>query len=414
MLQLLSTLSLKSNGALFRDRCVLELGTGSGLVSIAAAHCGARRAIATDKDARQVAATVTGLLAAANAPACLKSVESVEHAWGTQLSKLDAFLPADVVLLADVLYFTDQATPLLKSLQYILNFPPPPSASEPSSALSASAAPSADKAAQLQPTVVLMCHKRRDGDVDSRFFRAARKQFALFLLEREFYDLPVATTAEQLAAATHPDALDPDISVFVIVKRPSASTASSAGSAAKNEARKQHAEEFKEHWLLSKLAPFMHDCSGDWDQTPAVCANTDDDDEDATSADGERAERKARQRTGSAERRAAAAKERVAPSQEHYSCVQSDELRAKKRHLHEQHSNAKPAAANAALSEPSIATANAAPTVESATESEDVGITSFVLNPLLFHQYVERVKPRAKPQRSAALASLQADDDGAP
>src|SRR5262245_25665142 len=42
---------LLDNPGLVDDRCVLDLGSGSGLVAIAAAKAGARRALAADIDA---------------------------------------------------------------------------------------------------------------------------------------------------------------------------------------------------------------------------------------------------------------------------------------------------------------------------------------------------------------------------
>ncbi len=76
--------------AAIRDRCVVDLGTGSGVAALAAARAGARRVLALDLDPRARAA------ARANARLNELSIETIRQA------------PAswDLMLAADVLYET--------------------------------------------------------------------------------------------------------------------------------------------------------------------------------------------------------------------------------------------------------------------------------------------------------------------
>lgn len=76
-----------------RDRRVLDLAAGSGIVGIAAARCGAAAVVASDTDAR--ARTAIGLNAAANGV----RVEVVGDVLDSELG-----LDVDVVLAGDVFY----------------------------------------------------------------------------------------------------------------------------------------------------------------------------------------------------------------------------------------------------------------------------------------------------------------------
>lgn len=76
-----------------RGKDVLDLGTGSGLVAIAAARSGASRVIASDSDADAIAAVLRN--AEANGV-------SVEGRTGDVLA--DRFGPIDVVLVGDLFY----------------------------------------------------------------------------------------------------------------------------------------------------------------------------------------------------------------------------------------------------------------------------------------------------------------------
>jgi predicted nicotinamide N-methyase len=76
-----------------RGKSIIDLGTGSGVVAIAAARCGAARVIACDNDPLALAAT--------RANAALNDAELV---FATDLDAIDT--TADLVLLADVLYDT--------------------------------------------------------------------------------------------------------------------------------------------------------------------------------------------------------------------------------------------------------------------------------------------------------------------
>ena len=84
---------LLDNPAMVADRCVLDLGSGSGLVAIAAAKAGARRALAADIDVFAVAAVA--LNAAANGVTLEITADDL----------LDAPAGAfDVVLVGDLFY----------------------------------------------------------------------------------------------------------------------------------------------------------------------------------------------------------------------------------------------------------------------------------------------------------------------
>jgi predicted nicotinamide N-methyase len=78
-------------------RDVLDLGTGSGLVAIAAAKAGARRVVAADVDPYAIAAA--GLNAAANGVALTRHLGD--------LTREDGF-PCDLILVGDLFY--DRAT----------------------------------------------------------------------------------------------------------------------------------------------------------------------------------------------------------------------------------------------------------------------------------------------------------------
>lgn len=80
-----------------RDLCVLDLGTGSGLVAIAAARAGARRVLATDIDPRAVEAT--------RANAALNAVEVEARCVDLLVDLLtEAAVDVDVILAGDVAY----------------------------------------------------------------------------------------------------------------------------------------------------------------------------------------------------------------------------------------------------------------------------------------------------------------------
>jgi predicted nicotinamide N-methyase len=84
---------LLDNPGLVDDRCVLDLGSGSGLVAIAAAKAGARRALAADIDAFAVAAIE--LNAAANGVALETTADDL---LATPVAGFD------VVLIGDLFY----------------------------------------------------------------------------------------------------------------------------------------------------------------------------------------------------------------------------------------------------------------------------------------------------------------------
>jgi SAM-dependent methyltransferase len=87
--------------ALVRQRHCVELGTGTGIVSVAAARLGAASIVATDGNPAMTA------LAQFNAgrnlqPAQLRTFEAVPYVWGDPVQLPHA--PFDTVLLTDVLY----------------------------------------------------------------------------------------------------------------------------------------------------------------------------------------------------------------------------------------------------------------------------------------------------------------------
>lgn len=85
------------------DRNVLDIGTGSGIVAIAAKKCGARRVIACDNDPNALAA------------ACYNAaINNVNCDFSGDLNTVS--LDVDIVLMADVLYDKSNAD-LLKTAQ---------------------------------------------------------------------------------------------------------------------------------------------------------------------------------------------------------------------------------------------------------------------------------------------------------
>lgn len=99
-LALLRTLELSSS--LVRNKSVLELGCGTGLVALACAVLGARRVVATDHD-EEVLALCRKNVAAHGALAARVEVQA--YAWGSgEVARSKLGGPFDVVLGADITY----------------------------------------------------------------------------------------------------------------------------------------------------------------------------------------------------------------------------------------------------------------------------------------------------------------------
>jgi predicted nicotinamide N-methyase len=100
-------------------KTVLELGSGTGCTAIVASLAGASRVVATD-----IAALVPLMQRNIDAVRSERELLAMEHLWGSNLEALESYLPVDVVILADVVYFSEHHASLVKSMNYIADRSP--------------------------------------------------------------------------------------------------------------------------------------------------------------------------------------------------------------------------------------------------------------------------------------------------
>jgi len=190
---------------IFESKRVVELGTGTGIGSIAAAICGAPLILATDryhelgrKNLERLALTPT-------------PVTLAEHVWGQNLPLLGKQLATlmsascpgqtrsedagiDVLLLADVLYFSSYYQELLTTISYITNFVNKGITSSVSTSTVAPGSvdgketgdPSSPRKTTTEPIrkfpLIILAHKKRNEETENEFFGEIQKTFKLFSL----------------------------------------------------------------------------------------------------------------------------------------------------------------------------------------------------------------------------------------
>ena len=100
-----------------RDKALIELGCGTGLVGLIAAKHGAREVVLTDYDDADILACPRQNLKS-NAHRLQSPCEVIGHIWGSDTSNVGRKF--DIVILADILWYEDAHDDILRSTDALL------------------------------------------------------------------------------------------------------------------------------------------------------------------------------------------------------------------------------------------------------------------------------------------------------